>query len=266
MLMLGLLFPACGGRAHRADTDSSTGDGGRGGAIVSGTSGKADPGTKPGEGGATSDAVGGTGGLPDSISGAAGVAPDTTVSVGDIDHPPPGLGSAPTDKPSFFWGSSDKGYRIGNWFVVGANGTVHDAMIDALDPPRGDSTLACHVNGAAFADAVDLYAQLDHPSSRPVDLNAYSGLAFWARLSPPTAKLVVALNIEGAALLSEESVSGLVSASFPAAQNWQHFELPFVDASRTSSVVSIDFVVLGGGDAVDLWIDELSLLCRGACR
>jgi hypothetical protein len=200
-----------------------------------------------------------------SVSNAAGAPADATIGVGDLDHPPPGLGNPPTDKPSFFWGSPDGGIRIGNWFVVGADAAVHDAVIDDVDPPRGDSTLACHVQGTAFADAVDLYAQLDHPSSRPVDLSAYSGLAFWARLNPPTAKLVVALNVEGPALLSEDSVTGLVSGSFPVTADWQRFELPFTDAARTSSVVSIDFVVLGGGEALDLWIDELSLLCAGAC-
>jgi hypothetical protein len=265
ILMLGLLFSACGGRAQRVDADSGTGGGASGGVVAGGTSGKADAGTKPEEGGATGAGVGGTAGIPSSVSGAAGVAAETTTSVGDLDHPPPELGSAPTLSPSFFWGTPNGGYRIGNWFVVGADGVMHDAVIGAVDPPRGNSTQACHVTGAAFADAVDLYAQLDHPWSRPVDLTAYSGLAFWARLDPPSAKLVVALNVEGPALLSEGSVTGLVSGSFPATADWQRFELPFTDATRTSSVVSIDFVVLGGGEALDLWIDELSLLCRGAC-
>jgi hypothetical protein len=275
ILMLGLLFFACGGRAQRADTGAGTAGGASGGAGLGGSdagAGSQSAGTdggspaRAGAGGGGSAAQGTSGQAAVAMAGnaAAGAPADATTSVGDFDHPLPGLDNLPTYSSSFFWGSPDTGVRLGNWFVTGADGDLHDAVIDAVDPPRGDSTLACRVNGAAFADAVDLYAQLDHPSSRPVDLSAYSGLSFWARLNPPTAKLVVALNVDGVALLSEASVTGLVSGSFLATADWQRFELPFGDAARTSSVRSIDFVVLRGGEALDLWIDELSL-CRGAC-
>jgi hypothetical protein len=167
--------------------------------------------------------------------------------------------------PSFTWGTPDAGYHLGNWFVAGTNGRVSDARVEAVEPPRGDSTLACHVAGADFAEAVDLFAQLNHPFSEPVDLSSYAGLAFWVRLSPPNATLLVALNVGTRPLLSQSSLDGLFYQSFPATEGWERYELPFTDLERTTSVVNIDFVVLGGGDALDLWIDELSLLCRGPC-
>src|SRR5690242_18651942 len=93
ILILGLLLAACGGRAQRSDPDSSTGGGPAGGDAATGTSGKADPGTMPGEGGATGEGVGGTAGMTGSSSNAGGAPVDTTTSVGDLDHPPPELGS-----------------------------------------------------------------------------------------------------------------------------------------------------------------------------
>jgi len=274
-LLLGALSSACGGRAERvgmvldagaqggaAGTDGgSAGNGASSGAgIASGGTGAG--GASAGRGGVAAGS-GGTG-LEDSGTSVAGApATEMSTSFGDYDHIPDGL-MPPAGGSAFIWGLPAD-VHIGNWFVVSPSGVVHDARIDAIEPPRGDSEKACHASGSEFADGVDLYAQLNHPSNQPADLGRYAGLAFWARLTASGAKLVVVLNDGTGSLLSEGSFSGLPSDSFAATEQWQRFELPFTDPARTSAVVSLDFVVTGGGEALDLWIDDIELLCRGAC-
>jgi hypothetical protein len=156
--------------------------------------------------------------------------------------------------------------HLGNWFLASSAGFVGDARVSTIEPPRGDSTLACHASGAQFAHGVDLYAQLDHPENRAVSLSQYAGLRFWARLTASTPKLLVVLNDgRGSLQRGEGSFTGLPVATFAPSEEWQEFEMPFDDTARSSAVVSIDFVVIEGGEALDLWVDQVSLLCRGTC-
>jgi len=110
--------------------------------------------------------------------------------------------------------------------------------------------------------AVDLWAQLNHPQGNGVDLSAYAGVSFWARLDSPSGELIVAFGANGqfsmVALVPEKAVS--VSG------DWAQFLVRFDDVKLDrTSVSSIDFVVGGSGEPLGLWVDDLGLLCQGSC-
>jgi hypothetical protein len=248
------MLSACGGRAiyDGATPGSSAGAGGTNGV----------------DGGIASRGTGASGGpieMTQGDDGGMGLNPDATTSVklGDFDHlpdefPKTQLGS------SFFWGGPND-IHLGNWFVASPGGASRDAPIGAVEPPRGDSTLACHVSGAEFAQGLDLFAELNHPNGSPISLSRYAGIAFWARTAAPE-KLSVALNDGTGSLQKEGGWGGAFSASFATSPGWQRFEVPFADPERVAAVASIDFVIVNGGEGVDLWIDDLTLLCRGSCQ
>jgi hypothetical protein len=203
------------------------------------------------------------GGVAVSQAGAAPAA--TTTDFGDFDTPPDGLTPPPSgSSPTFYWGTPPNDLHMANWFVVSASTYEGDAHIDAIEPPRGDSTKACHVSGPDFAGGADLFAQLNHPLGNPADLGNYSGLTFWARLTGASSELTVALNDGSVWLPHGGDFSTLPSATFTVTSEWQQYSFTF-DPKRDSAVVSIDFVVLGGGESLDLWIDEVMLECRGEC-
>jgi hypothetical protein len=270
LALLAVVLVACGGRAARNDARDGAGatggtSPGSGGVTATGGAGPTTGGAGPTTGGAGPAAGSpsvGNGGSGGSSAGEAGTA-GTSVGFGDFDDPLES--SVPGSSPSFVWGTPMDGH-IGNWFVRSLTALTGDAKIDEITPPRGDSTKACHASGKAYAEGVDVYAQLNHPSNRPVDLGHYAGLTFWARLTGASSTLVVALNDGSYGLASDQDVlTGLPTGSFSAAEDWRKFELDF-DPARSSSVVSLDFIVLGGGQELDLWIDDVTLLCRGECR
>ena len=258
-VLLAVPLCSCGGNAERTlagETDSQGGSSSaEGGASVSGGSvSQALGGRNDGGSGGISGGPAGSGGMGASVGGGP-----ANMTFGDFDQPSPGLPQVPDGSPSFFWGSPSE-VHIGNWFVTSSDGFSADARVGIIEPPRGDSTLACHASGAQFARGVDLYVQLDHPGNRPVDLSHYTGLSFWARLTASNPNLLVVLNDGSGSLPEEGSFVGLPAATFAASEEWQQFEMAFSDPARASAVVSIDFVVSDGGEALDLWIDEVTLL------
>lgn len=187
--------------------------------------------------------------------------------IDDMDHTDPGLPSLPADSAAFFW-RSPTSTGLGNWFLSSLGERIHDALPDSIVPPRGDSKKASHVSGGNFERGADLWAQLDHPAGHAVDLRAYAGIAFWARLTSSSGKLVVAINDRAGVdyFAAEASASPLPTRTLAVSDQWQQFVLPFGDFGLDApAVVSIDFVVGGGGETFDLWIDDLALSCRGAC-
>jgi len=214
------------------------------------------------------------GGMETSAGDRASIEVPTTSSlfhlIDDMDHADENFPAVPPDSSSFFWRGGTS--SLGNWFVSSPDGIGGDARIDEIVPPRGDSKKACHVVGSKHDTGVDLWAQLNHPSSRPVDLSAFAGIAFWARLGSPSGKLVVAINDHNPGTFFSAEAS---QTPWPwlarrlADSEWERIVLLFDDFGRaldTSAVVSIDFVVGSGGESFDLWIDDLTLLCRGACQ
>lgn len=189
--------------------------------------------------------------------------------VDDMDHVEKGYPTLPTVSSAFFWpwpASRSGAVAIGNWFVSSPPGIEGDAHIDDIVPPRNDSKKACHVTGSGLERGTNLWAQLRHPEGSPVDLSAYSGVAFWARLDSPSGKLVVAMDPRGYAFFAAQSAgSPLPARTLSVSGQWEKFVLSFDDLGLTTpaAAASIDFVAGEGGESFDLWIDDLALVCRG---
>jgi hypothetical protein len=165
---------------------------------------------------------------------------------------------------AFFWGSDSSGWHIGNWFVTA--GDSRDVGLSEIVPPRDGSTLARRVTDQGRVAGVVLWLELDHPLNRAVDLSTYWGLRFWARLESVSGRLVVALNDGRLESGSVDGKSALPSRTLAVGPVWQEFTLPF-DAFPLDrlSLISTEFFVGEGGESFDLWVDELSFLCSGAC-
>lgn len=178
--------------------------------------------------------------------------------VDDADHADSQYPPLPPGSSSFFWRGG-----LGNWFISRSDGSLtRDASVADLVPPRGDSTKAYHLDQATPGTAVDLWAQLNHPQGTGVDLRSYSGISFWARLKGPSAKLTVAFGANGEISAVPSAPQQAVAVS----QNWMQFVIRFDDLKLdTTSVSSIDIVVEGRDEPVDVWVDDLALVCRSEC-
>jgi len=241
-LLVGLVLVSCGGRAERAG--SGPGD------------------SQPGSGNA-----GGTPGAAGDSKGAkagGGAASSTGSTMDLLDGETPGAPQPPVSVPSaIFWGSDSSGWKIGNWFFT--SDRIHDVGLDAIDPPRDGSTKGRHVSGAGFESGAVLWLQLDHPAGRNVDLSAYSGIGFWARLASPSSTFTVALN-DGSRPEDSGVEGSAPKISLMGGPEWQHYLVPFgVFGVDHPSAMSIDFHVGDGGESFDLWIDDLALLCYDSC-
>lgn len=228
-MLVGLLLIACGGRAEASNSSPAAGSGGDSPAAQGGAAGSP-----------SSHADGGS------------------VPLGDGDRGPAAPATIPASSPgAFFWGSDITGWRIGNWFLT-SDGT-RDVGLSPIDPPRDGSTAARHVSGSESQSGAILWAQLDHPANRSVDLSSYSGLTFWVRLESLSAQLDVVLNQSGAHPSTD--ASSTPSVSLMVGPTWQEVTLP-LDAFKISprAARSVDFRVVTNGEAFDLWIDDLALL------
>jgi hypothetical protein len=181
----------------------------------------------------------------------------------DSENADDGRPVAPTSS-AIFWGSNSAGWRIGNWFVT--SDKVHDAGRWTIEPPRESSTEARRTRGQGFASGVVLWLQLDHPSGRAVDLSAYSGIEFWARLNSARSAFVVSLNDGSHASGVLTGRSTLPSVPLSADYTWQQFTLPFAAFGLSDpKVTAVEFFVGDKGETFDLWVDDFALTCSGAC-
>ena len=207
-------------------------------------------------------------GVPTVDGGGDGIAnqdatpPSTTFEmIDDMEEHTYGRPAAPSAS-TFFWGSPSP-TRIGNWFVSWSDGSTKDAGIAVVDPARADSRKAREIKSGQVGRSADLWAQLDHPAGRPIDLSTYRGVAFWARLTGGSGKLLVAIDDGSGANASAKARGG--DPPFPAqrlavSEEWQQFVLRFEDFGlQSNAVTSVDFVVAGDTEAFDLWIDDLAL-------
>jgi hypothetical protein len=123
--------------------------------------------------------------------------------------------------------------------------------------------MAYRVGGSGRASGVDLWVQLDHPGGRAMDLSAYAGITFWARLDGASDRLVVGMNPGIQYFSAPSSVPSVVLTVSP---EWEQFELRFEDFDIDGQDVAIfDFVAGEGGGVFDLWIDDLAFICRNEC-
>jgi len=246
----GLSAPETGGTA--ALGGSGTDRGGSGGAASgSGPGG--------GSGGALSAAGTGAGPAGGGTQGEAGGEGASTIAIDNVEEtdgePEPPAGSS----GAFFWL-----YGLGNWFVMAPapNPYVHDAQAEELIPPRGDSTKAYRVQDEGRVSGVDLYAQLNHPQGRPMDLSAFAGISFWAKLDG-SEQIKVGVN-PGVSYF--DAMSEVPTHALAVSSEWRQFSLRFDElGADVHGVVSFDFIVGEGGDKFDFWLDDLGMFCDGPC-
>jgi hypothetical protein len=180
----------------------------------------------------------------------------SVVVVDDMDHAGANYPALPPGSSGFYWRGG-----LGNWFVSSASALV-DAQIATISPPRGDSAKAYRVTVTADEGVVDLWAQLKHPEGTAVDLNGYSGIGFWSRTTGAANTLTVSASLSGVL----RNAASAHSQQVPLSSDWKYTELSFQDLGLdTPAAASIDFLVQSNGDPVDMWIDDMVLLCNGPC-
>jgi hypothetical protein len=263
-----LLTAGCGGESKESSSDGDAGAP-TGGATASAGTGSGGAGASE-SGGVAGSTSGGTAASGSATGGAPEVA--QPADLGDGDHAGDGRPVVPDDNTGgFFWrGCGEGSWRVGNWWITSDG--QHDALPREIDPPRDDSTEARGAHGADFVAGVVLWVELDHPRTSPVRLSGCSALSFWARLESLSGRVVVALNdgSRGSGLLDGRAT--LPSRTLDVDPGWQKFVLPFESfpterpAVNDLSLASIEFFVGDGGEAFDLWIDDLALVCSAGCR
>jgi hypothetical protein len=212
-----------------------------------------DPGDRAPSGGGSSAGDGAPSGSGSSTggSGAAGGAPGpTTVPIGEApgdDYP-----AVPENSAAFFWR-----YGLGNWFVTTSDGQLHDADLDEVAGTK------IWKGAGKPGTTVDLWAQLNHPVGTAIDLSAYSGITFDARLTGTSSSVSIAFNANGdygmAALVSPDQQKQVSS-------DWRSYEVPFSKSGGEPAVISsIDFIVGDSTEPLELAIRNLSLTCNGPC-
>ncbi len=161
-------------------------------------------------------------------------------------YPPVPPGSA-----AFFWR-----WGLGNWFVTTASGMHFDSGFETLDGLKVWET-------RAEPGVTDLWAQLNHGrGGTPIDLSAYSGIAFDVRATGAAAPLVVTFNSNGDVGGAEGATA---SQRLGVSETWQSFEVTFASAGVAStSVSSVDFIA-SPSKAVELQVRSLALKCKAAC-
>jgi hypothetical protein len=212
---------------------------------------------KAGAGGAFGGAPPDNQSLNAGVGGALGGAPpDNQIQVVD-DVGDPGGPYPQAPGSAFFWR-----YGLGNWFVSGSDGSFRDASVDDVIPPRGSRQKAYHAMQTKPGVAVDLFAQLHHPQGDGVDLTAYAGVSFWARLDSPSGQLTVAFGANG----QFSKLASVPQEVVPISGDWTQFLVRFadLDLDRTS-VSSIDFVLGSSSEPLGLWVDDLGFSCQGNC-
>jgi hypothetical protein len=244
------LLLGCGGRAQgNGGPQASAGD-------TSSIAGA--PNEAPATGGNQASAGGGVGG-----AGGGAFGGGSTINTLDDENRAGGAPMAPFP-PAIFWQAPGGQWKIGNWFLTSDG--VHDVGLSPIEPPREGSTQARHVSGDGFPEGVVLWLQLDHPRGGLVDLSAYAGLTFWARMSSSDRKLDVLLNDGSTAPAPWTALPPGSYASVAIGSVWQQVTLSF-EALGVSEpkATSIDFHVGDGGKSYDLWIDDLAFFCVGPC-
>lgn len=199
------------------------------------------------------------------MAGAGGLATEPPVNqievVDDVDQTDGRYPAVPPGSSAFFW---RKG--LGNWFVSFSDGSGgHDASVDQIIPPRGASSKAYHVGSPAPGVAIDLWAQLDHLHASAVDLSGYFGISFWARKNNPSAELTVAFGADGK-FFNPGPGTPWPQQALPISADWTQVTVLFEHLNlNVKAVSSIDLVATSGAEPLDLWVDDLVFLCRGAC-
>lgn len=156
-----------------------------------------------------------------------------------------------------------------------------------LDPPRGASTVGLHARGMNLPGGYDIFVDF-HPTTQPlgnlVDWSGYAGLAFWARSASGNDLITVAvvddLAYEGAPFREQMYQAAAAGRTWHTrrvltSREWERHVILFEDLRqegaepsrplRANAINAIHFVLGAGGGAFETYLDDVTLLCRGAC-
>jgi hypothetical protein len=153
-------------------------------------------------------------------------------------------------------------------------------------PARGQSLKAWHLTAAAGSAGLDVKLDVHAPGFPRVlypDLRNYAAVAFWARAERAGDELLVAVEDDRviapryglAAATSRPWFTRPVTLS----AQWRRYIIAFEDfrqvgpdggvlstgGPNTAAIWSFHFIGGLGGRSADLWVDDLTLLCRGPC-
>lgn len=223
-----------------------------GSAGCGGSVAKTDPGG-PAAGTSTNDPnAGGAGSAGPGQAGMAAAGGSAGARTSEpLDAPDGSYPAVPPGSGAFFWK-----WGLGNWFVDRADGVHHDAGFEVLDAEKVWETKS------EPGVAADLWAQLEHPSGRAIDLSAYSGISFDARGVGGSASLVVTFNANGDFKTAD---SASAAQRFALTTTWQTFQLSFADAGSGTGIASVDFIFSAPDAAVELQLRQLALRCTAIC-
>ena len=229
-----------------------------GGTTQGGSAGAAS-GSGPGGGSGGAAPAAGTGAGPQAgAQGASGANGTSAVVLDDVDHNDTEL-ALPEGSAAFGWL-----YGFGNWFVTAPapDPYYRDATAADIVPPRGDSTKAYRVADEGRESGVDLWAQLHHPGGEALDLSAFAGITFWAKLEG-SEQLKFGVN-PGVSYFA--APSEVPTRTLAVSNEWRQFSLRFSElGADVHAIASFDFIVGEGGDKFDLWVDDLGLFCDEEC-
>jgi hypothetical protein len=209
----------------------------------------AHPSATPAEGGAET----GGGGAPGTAPAPSG---STSAPLGG-----PGLEDPATDfGGAFLWRQG-----LGNWFVSVPPSMTTEAQGEVVDGAKVWSGLS------GEGEWLDLWAQLNHPSGGAVDLGAYSGISFEARLQAvrevastggsPKGDLTIAFDAQG------DIAKAAPERPFLVDETWQSYRLEFsFDAADFSRIASIDFFAHCAAPPFELQLRNVALQCEDTCR
>lgn len=175
-----------------------------------------------------------------------------------------------------------------SWFTrsVDSTGLSTSAELVAPSPPLGMSKKAWHLRTAADSGGVDVRLDIHAPGFPRVlypDLRAYAGIAFWARGDADNDDLLVAIEDDNVIAPSyAQAAAGAkpwFTHSLKVAPDWRRYILLFddfrqVDATgrpsgtgqlNAAAVWSIHFIAGLSRRAGGVWVDDVALLCKGAC-
>jgi len=250
IVVLGLVFGACGGKSDQSDAHAvDTGNGGSKATDAGGSGNVTDTGT------------GGSGAQLDTTASSNGGSPEYEGPIEAIDEVDGSDSDPDPESAHFVWGSG-----IGNWFVDAPEpNPIHDdAESTDIEPPRGESTRAYRVQGSGHSAGVDLWAQLNHPQGNALDLGStYAGIVFWAKLEGASDRLLVGAN---PGVRYFDAPDDVPTVELRVSSEWQQFIVPFdVWPGAADAVASFDFIVGEGGGDFDFWLDDLGLICASEC-
>jgi hypothetical protein len=174
-----------------------------------------------------------------------------------------------------------------SWFCGPAgSGPGAKGFADVEDPipARGNSKGAWHLRTGASSPGVEVKLDIHGPGFPAVlypNLENYAGVAFWARSDLDDQTLLVAIEDDKVIATSYEVAARSkpwFTRAVKLSDRWRRYIIRFDDFQQvdsggavlpgrlnTKAVWSFHFLAGLDGKNSDAWVDDLALLCKGAC-